>query len=60
MYVQIDEKKIKLDTTENESQTIGKYDSKQEATEMFVALCKAIERGDKLFRMYRTGNEVEV
>ena len=36
---------------------IGEYKTPQEAAEMFVALCRAIEQGKHLFRMYKTGNE---
>ena len=56
--IHLDDKTLK-GCTDDLVAPIGSYDTKQEAAEMFVALCNAIEQGKHLFRMYKTGNEVE-
>ena len=60
VFFNLNGKKVEFMTEKDVVLTLGSYKTEQEASEMFVALCRAIERGDKLFRMYRTGNEVEV
>ena len=57
VFFSLKDKKIALMTEKGISLTLGSYETEQEATEMFVALCRAIEQGKHLFRMYKTGNE---
>ena len=54
--IHLDDKIIK-GCTDDLVAPIGSYETEQEAAEMFVALCNAIEQEKSLFRMYKIGNE---